>query len=71
MHGTHGPALPRDLSEILEQTRLPDPELVELIELAFIQGQIDSKRAELAYLWSLGVQLLGSYRTTVHFIIAQ
>ncbi len=39
-----------DLSEILEQTRPPDPELVDLIEQAFIQGQIDSQKAELAYL---------------------
>ena len=60
-----------DLSEILEQTRPPDPELVDLIERAFIHGQIDSNAADLAYLWLLGVQLLGSYRTTVHFIIAQ
>ncbi len=29
----------------------PDPELVDLIEQAFIQGQIDSQKAELAYLW--------------------
>ena len=43
-----------DLSELLEQTRPPDPELVDLIEQAFVQGQIDSKRAELAYLWLLG-----------------
>ena len=40
-----------DLSEILEQTRPPDPELVDLIEQAFIQGQINSQKAELAYLW--------------------
>ncbi len=39
-----------DLPEILEQTRPPDPELVDLIEQAFIDGQIDSERVELAYL---------------------
>ncbi len=39
-----------DLSEILEQTRPPDPELVDLIEQAFIEEQIDSKRAGLDYL---------------------
>ncbi len=55
-----------DPSEILEQTRPPDPELVDLIEQAFIQGKIDSNAADLAYLWLLGVQLLGSCRTTVH-----
>ncbi len=44
-----------DLSAILEQTRPPDPELVDLIEKAFIQGQIDSQKAELAYLCLLPV----------------
>ncbi len=44
-----------DLSEILEQTRPPDPELVDLIEQAFIQGQIDSQKVELAYLCLLPV----------------
>ncbi len=39
-----------DLPKLLEQTRPPDPELVDLIELAFLEGQIDSKGAELAYL---------------------
>ena len=43
-----------DLSEILEQTRPPDPELVDLIEQAFLEGQIYSKRAGLAYLWLQG-----------------
>ena len=45
-----------DLSEILEQTKPPDPELVDLIEKAFIQGQIDSRTADLTYLWLLGCQ---------------
>ena len=40
-----------DLSEILEQTRPPDPELVDLIEQAFLEGQIDGKKAELAFTW--------------------
>ncbi len=43
-----------DLSEILEQTRPPHPELVDLIEQAFFEGQIDSQKAELAYLWLIG-----------------
>ncbi len=43
-----------DLSEILEQTKPPDPELVDLIEQAFREGQIDSQKAELAYLWLQG-----------------
>jgi len=43
-----------DLFEILEQTRPSDPELVDLIEQAFIDGQIDCQEAELAYLWLIG-----------------
>ena len=39
-----------DLSDLLEASRPPDPELVDLIEQAFIEGQIDSQKAELAYL---------------------
>ncbi len=40
-----------DLSELLQQTRPPDPELVDLIEQAFLEGQkIDGLRADLAYL---------------------
>ncbi len=34
-----------DLSAILEQTRPPDPELVDLIEQAFLEGQNDSQKA--------------------------
>ena len=45
------PCLHCNLSELLEQTRPPDPDMVALIEQAFIEGQIDSDRAELAYLW--------------------
>ncbi len=45
-----------DLSEILEQTRPPDPELVDLIDQAFIQGKIGSTSANLTYLWLLGRQ---------------
>ena len=43
-----------DLSELLQQTRPPDPELVDLIELAFLEGQIDSQKSDLAYLWLMG-----------------
>ena len=39
-----------DLSELLERTRPPDAELVDLIEQAFLEGQIDGLRADLAYL---------------------
>ena len=40
-----------DLSEILERTRPPDPELVDLIEQAFLEGQIDGNTEDLAYIW--------------------
>jgi hypothetical protein len=39
-----------NLSELLEQTRPPDSELVDLIEWAFLDGQIDGLKADLAYL---------------------
>ena len=34
-----------------------DPELVDLIEQAIIEGQIDSQKAELANLWLMGKNL--------------
>ncbi len=40
-----------DLSELLERTRPPDPEMVDLIEQAFLEGQIDGQKADLAHLW--------------------
>ena len=40
-----------ELPYLLEVSRPPDPELVDLIEQAFLEGQIDSQKAELAYLW--------------------
>jgi len=39
------PCLQCELPKILEETRPPDPELVDLIEQAFIEGQIDSQVA--------------------------
>ena len=38
-----------DLSKIIEQTRPPDAELVDLIEQAFLEGQSDGPQADLAY----------------------
>ena len=43
--------LERDLTEILEESRLPDPEMIDLIEKAFLEGQIDGETMELAYCW--------------------
>lgn len=40
-----------DLSEILEQSRPPDPDLVDLIEQALVEGEIDGLKADLAYSW--------------------
>ena len=44
-----------DIAELLEASRPPDPELVDLIEQAFLEGQIDSRKSELAYLCLLPV----------------
>ena len=38
-----------ELPHLLEASRPPDPELVDLIEQAFLEGQIDSQKADLAY----------------------
>jgi hypothetical protein len=42
-----------DPSELLEHSRPPDPDLVDLIEQAFLEGQIDGQKADLAYSWLL------------------
>ena len=39
------------LPYLLEASRPPDPDLVDLIEQSFLEGQIDSQKAELAYLF--------------------
>ena len=44
-----------ELPYLLEVSRPPDPELMDLIEQAFIEGQINSERADLAYLCILPV----------------
>jgi hypothetical protein len=40
-----------DIESLLLDTVPPDEELVDLIEWAFLEGQIDGSRADLAYLW--------------------
>ena len=47
-----------DLPELLEETRPPDPEFVDLIDQAFLEGQIDRQRADLAYLWIQATRLI-------------
>ena len=48
-HGHGMSCLNCELLDVLEASRPPDPELVDLIEPAFIVGQIDSQKADLAY----------------------
>ena len=50
-HAHRMPCLQRELPNLLQESMPPDPELVDLIEQAFLEGQIDGLRAELAYLW--------------------
>ncbi len=38
-----------ELPDLVEASRPPDPDLIDLIEQAFIEGQIDSEKAGLAY----------------------
>ena len=50
----HAHRMSCELPELLEQTRPPDPDLVDLIEQAFLEGQINGVKADLAYLWLRG-----------------
>ena len=52
----HADKMSCDLSKMLERTRPPDPELVDLIEQAFLEGQIDGQKADQAYLWLMNSQ---------------
>ncbi len=57
-----------ELPDLLEASRPPDPELVDLIEQAFIQGQIDSEKAELAYTYlrlEAGTNTVQTYSKTL------
>ena len=38
-----------ELPKLLEASRSPDPDLVDLIEQAFLEGQIDGVAADFAY----------------------
>ena len=46
-----------NLTELVDLSRPPDPELVDLIELGFLEGQIDGRQAEAAYYWLLAVYI--------------
>jgi hypothetical protein len=39
-----------ELSNLLLESMPPDPELLDLIEKAFLEGQIDSQAADLAHI---------------------
>jgi hypothetical protein len=39
------------MEELLKAAMPPDDDFVDLIEKAFLDGQIDGGRANLAYLW--------------------
>ncbi len=46
----HALGMSCDLSELLEHTWPPDPDLADLIEQAFLEGQIDGQKADLTYI---------------------
>ena len=50
MHSHGMPCLHCELPSLLEASLPPDEEMVNLIERAFLEGQIDGLRADLAYL---------------------
>ncbi|MDA1063814.1 MAG: hypothetical protein O2907_05710 [Proteobacteria bacterium] len=50
-HARRMPCLYCELPNLLQDSMPPDPEFVDLIEQAFIQGQIDGLKADLAYAW--------------------
>ena len=58
------PCLQCELPRILEETRPPDPDMVDMIEQAFLEGQIDSRMADMAYDY-LRLEAGNGYRITV------
>ncbi len=67
-HAHKIPCLECELPYLLEVSRPPDPELVDLIEQVFIEGQFDSRKADLAYLWlvSKKMQLKSCAKAGLH-----
>ena len=49
-HAHRVPCLNCESPDLLKVSRPPDPEVVDLIEQTFLEGQIDSEQAEQAYL---------------------
>jgi hypothetical protein len=60
--------MPSDVPELLERTRPPDSELVDLIEQAYLEGQIDGVRADLAFSWLEAQKGLISVETLPHLL---
>ena len=58
------PCLQCELPRILEETRPPDPDMVDMIEQAFLEGQIDGQKADMAYDY-LRLEAGNGYRITV------
>jgi hypothetical protein len=47
------------VEELLRAAMPPDEQMLDLIERAFLEGQIDGRRADLAYFWLKGQRLTG------------
>jgi hypothetical protein len=45
------------MQKLLETSSPVDEDMVDLIERAFLEGQIDPRRADLAYFWLRGQRL--------------
>ena len=55
-----------ELPKLLEASRSPDPDLVDLIEQAFLEGQIDGVAADFAYWWLWTVERAYRARSPAH-----
>jgi len=58
------PCLQCELPNILEETRPPDPDMVDMIERAFNEAQIDGQKADMPYDY-LRLEAGNGYRITV------
>ena len=45
------PCIECELPDLLLESIPPDQDMADLIEQAFLEGQIDGKQVDLAYLW--------------------
>ena len=49
------PCIECELPDLLLESMPPDQDLVDLIEQAFLEGQIDGQKVDLAHLWLIAV----------------